>query len=190
MSTLKTFTAHPPAHTFDPSLATAGSNVPSLFSSLLPNFQGQGPIGSAVRIILKLHQHTARRISNSFGRESLRFGYKRKEEELRSKAIKVVDLLQHSAELGNMRALYTLAQVSLVCLFVCLAKYLLTLIPVPSYAAFPVRPSAGLQLHLHPCAEHWKRNFASTPGIFLQHRLPWGRSRRSSESSAVLHLRR
>jgi SEL1 protein len=39
---------------------------------------------------------------------------KGKEEELRGKAIKVIDLLQHSAELGHLDALYTLARVSLV----------------------------------------------------------------------------
>lgn len=33
---------------------------------------------------------------------------------MRGKAIKVVDLLQHSAELGHLDALYTLAQISLV----------------------------------------------------------------------------
>ena len=115
MATLVTLTAHPPAHTFDPSLASANSNMQSIFSSFLPNLQGQGPIGSAFRIILKLHQHTARRIANSFGRETLKFGYKKKEDEIRDKAIKVIDLLQHSAELGNMDALYTLSLVSLVC---------------------------------------------------------------------------
>jgi SEL1 protein len=115
MATLTTLTAHPPAHTFDPSIASASSNTQSIFSSLLPNLQGQGPIGSAFRIILKLQQHTARRLANSFGKETLKFSYKKKEDEIRDKAIKVIDLLQHSAELGNMDALYTLSQVSLVC---------------------------------------------------------------------------
>jgi hypothetical protein len=41
-------------------------------------------------------------------------GSRKKGDEMRGKAIKVVDLLQHSAELGNMDALYTLAQISLV----------------------------------------------------------------------------
>lgn len=114
MATLTTLTAHPPAHTFDPSLASASSNTQSIFSSFLPNLQGQGPIGTAFRIILKLQQHTARRITNSFGKENLKFGYKKKEDDFRDKAVKVVDLLQHSAELGNMEALYTLSQASLV----------------------------------------------------------------------------
>jgi hypothetical protein len=39
---------------------------------------------------------------------------KKREEEMRGKAIKVVDLLQHSAELGHLDALYTLAQILLV----------------------------------------------------------------------------
>lgn len=113
VATLTTLTAHPPAHTFDPSLASASSNTQSIFSSFLPNLQGQGPIGTAFRIILKLQQHTARRITNSFGKENLKFGYKKKEDDFRDKAVKVVDLLQHSAELGNMEALYTLSQASL-----------------------------------------------------------------------------
>lgn len=33
---------------------------------------------------------------------------------MRGKAIKVVDLLQHSAELGNLDALFTLGYISLV----------------------------------------------------------------------------
>jgi SEL1 protein len=118
MATLTTLTAHPPVHTFDPSLASGSSNTQSIFSSFLPNLQGQGPIGSAFRIILKLQQHTARRITSSFGKENLKFGYKKKEDELRDKAVKVIDLLQHSSELGNMEALYTLSQVSLVCALV------------------------------------------------------------------------
>jgi hypothetical protein len=116
MATLTTLTAHPPAHTFDPSLASASSNTQSIFSSFLPNFQGQGPVGSAFRIILRLQQHTARRIADSFGKENLKFGYKKKEDDMRDKAVKVIDLLQHSAELGNMDALYTLSQLSLVCI--------------------------------------------------------------------------
>jgi SEL1 protein len=116
MVTLTTLTAHPPAHTFDPSLAFASSNSQSIFSSFLPNLHGQGPVGSAFRMILRLQQHTARRIAESFGKENLKFGYKKKEDDMRDKAVKVVDLLQHSAELGHMDALYTLSHISLVCI--------------------------------------------------------------------------
>lgn len=76
--------------------------------------QGQGPLGSAVRIILKIHQYTFNRVGNAFSRDGLGLGSKKKDEELRGKAIKVIDLLQHSTELGNMDALFTLAHVSLV----------------------------------------------------------------------------
>ena len=71
-------------------------------------------MGSAIRIILKIHQYTFNRFGNTFSKDGLGLGSKKKDEELRGKAIKVVDLLQHSAELGNMDALYTLAHVSLV----------------------------------------------------------------------------
>lgn len=113
MTTLATLRAYSPQHTSDPSLVAGSGNSKSIFSSFLPNLQGQGPIASAVRIILKLHHHTFRRISTRFSQESLGLGAKKKDDELRGKAIKVVDLLQHSAELGNMDALYTLAQISL-----------------------------------------------------------------------------
>lgn len=50
----------------------------------------------------------------STSKDGLGLGSNKKDEELRGKAIKVVDLLQHSAELGNLDALYALAHVSLV----------------------------------------------------------------------------
>lgn len=62
---------------------------------------------------MKLH-HSLQRLTSGLGKDSLGLGYKRKEEDLAGKAIKVMDLLQHSTELGNMDALYTLAKVSLV----------------------------------------------------------------------------
>ncbi|KAF8967950.1 hypothetical protein BDZ97DRAFT_1802104 [Flammula alnicola] len=112
MSTLTGLRAYPPQHTFDPALANGNGNSKSIFSSFLPNLQGQGPIGSVVRIVLKLH-HSISRVSNVLTSEGLGLGTRKKDEEMRGKAIKVVDLLQHSAELGNMDALFTLAQLSL-----------------------------------------------------------------------------
>ena len=140
MTTLATLRAHSPQHTSDPSLVAGSGNSKSIFSSFLPNLQGQGPIASAVRIILKLHHYTFRRISNRFSQEGLGLGSKKKDDELRGKAIKVVDLLQHSAELGNMDALYTLAQISLV-IFLGLFSFL-QVSPshaVPSNTTFPPR---------------------------------------------------
>ncbi|PFH52111.1 hypothetical protein AMATHDRAFT_74407 [Amanita thiersii Skay4041] len=115
MSTLSSLTAGPPQHTPDPSIASASTSrsLGSLFSSFLPNPQGQGPVASAFRIALKLHHYTIRRLSNSLGKEGLGIGSKKREDELRIKAIKVFDLLQHSTELGNMDALFALAKVVL-----------------------------------------------------------------------------
>ncbi|KAJ3513423.1 hypothetical protein NLJ89_g2960 [Agrocybe chaxingu] len=113
LSTLSNMRSHPQQHIFDASLVQGNSNSKSIFSSFLPNFQGQGPIGTVVRILLKLHQSTFTRVSNVLNQDGLGLGSKKREEELRGKAIKVVDLLQHSAELGNVDALFTLAQVSL-----------------------------------------------------------------------------
>lgn len=77
--------------------------------------QGQGPIASAMRIAIKLLHHSwlPRSITGFLGKEFT--GGKRKDEELHGKAVKVIDLLQHAAELGNSDALYTLGQISLVC---------------------------------------------------------------------------
>ncbi|EPQ55072.1 HCP-like protein [Gloeophyllum trabeum ATCC 11539] len=84
-------------------------------SPFVPNVQGQGPLASTLRILIKLrHQSWVPKFLRSrAGKEGLGLGGRRREDDLRGKAIKVVDLLQHSAELGNMDALYTLAQISL-----------------------------------------------------------------------------
>jgi hypothetical protein len=85
----------------------------SFLSAFLPSIQGRGPIGTAIRIAVKLHSRLFNGVS-SIGKEGLGLGAKRKEEEMARKSIKVVDLLQHSAELGSTEALYTLGQISLV----------------------------------------------------------------------------
>ncbi|KAJ7496963.1 hypothetical protein FB451DRAFT_1120046 [Mycena latifolia] len=109
LNTLSTLTAHPPLHTYGSSFAVGNTpNSRSLFSSFFPNLQGQGPLGSAMRIIIKLQRQTVNVILSGLGKES-----RTKREETKGKAIKVIDLLQHSAELGNSDALYTLAQISL-----------------------------------------------------------------------------
>ena len=111
MSTLSSLTDVPSP---DPSIAAPPTNplLSSLFSSVIPNLQGQGPIASVYRIAVKLQHYTLRRLSNS--KEGLGLGSRRKDDELQGKAIKVIDLLQHSAELGNTDALFMLAKLSLV----------------------------------------------------------------------------
>lgn len=111
--TLSALAAHPSPYEHLHS-TTRDSNSNSIFSSFLPNLQGQGPIGSAVRILGRIQQQIFHGILGG-DRDGIPFpGSRRKEEEMHRKAIKVVDLLQHSAELGNMDALYTLAQISLL----------------------------------------------------------------------------
>ena len=86
----------------------------SIFSALLPNIQGQGPIASAMRIVLKLrHQSWVPSVVTEYLGKELGGGRKR-DEEMHGKAVKVLDLLQHAAELGHSDALYTLAKISLV----------------------------------------------------------------------------
>ncbi|OAX43674.1 HCP-like protein [Rhizopogon vinicolor AM-OR11-026] len=107
--TLSNLTAHPPSHTHDV-FSRLTTTTPSLLSALLPDPQGQGPVGSAIRIALKLRQQffLFRLFSGPSGSAA-----RRKDEEMRGKAIKVLDLLQHSVELGNPDALFTLGQISL-----------------------------------------------------------------------------
>ncbi|KAJ7668547.1 hypothetical protein DFH06DRAFT_1182031 [Mycena polygramma] len=107
--TLSTLTARPPLHTYGSSFS-AGNAQPSrsLLSSFFPNLQGQGPLGSAMRIATKIQRQIVNGVLAGVGKES-----RSKQEETKGKAIKVLDLLQHSAELGNSEALYTLAQISL-----------------------------------------------------------------------------
>ncbi|KIJ15498.1 hypothetical protein PAXINDRAFT_114636 [Paxillus involutus ATCC 200175] len=112
MLTLSNLTAHPPPYDRDPFAQPSPSQPPSFFSSFLPNAQGQGPVGSAIRIAIKLRQQLSPFQIFSW-LDSSAAAARKKDEEMRGKAIKVVDLLQHSAELGNMEALYTLAHVSL-----------------------------------------------------------------------------
>lgn len=115
----------------------------------LPNLQGQGPIGSTLRILMKLHYHTVRRLTSTLGlgQETIGIGSRWKEEEQRSKAIKVLDLLLHSAELGNTDALFTLAKVSLVKASILLPNSFMYSNKnhlVSAHTILPSRPQAGL----------------------------------------------
>ena len=70
-----------------------------------------------MRIAIKLRHQSwiPRFLASRVGRD----GYgrrRRRDAELRGRAIKVVDLLQHASELGNTDALYTLGKISLVSL--------------------------------------------------------------------------
>ncbi|KAI0365575.1 HCP-like protein [Pilatotrama ljubarskyi] len=125
MSTLATLTALPPMQSEEPNHHSSGYPL----SSFLPSIQGQGPIASAMRIVVKLKNHSwlPTSVTDYLGRE-LSSGRKR-EEEFRGKAVKVIDLLQHAADLGNTDALYTLGQLSLF----------------PPNAYFPADPSAAYQ---------------------------------------------
>lgn len=116
MSTLAHINANPYSQRGDPLHNAYGSQgyPTSFWSALLPNIQGQGPIASAMRIALKLRHQTwiPSFVTNFLGKEL--GGGRRKEEELHSKAVKVIDLLQHAADLGHTDALYALSQLYLV----------------------------------------------------------------------------
>ncbi|KAL5483221.1 HRD3 [Sanghuangporus weigelae] len=112
LSSIPSFTQTP----YSSSLLDAQPN--SLLAQLFPN--QQGPIASTIRIIYKLRQQTwlPSFVRTILGKDGVGGGGgSRKEEELRGKAVKIVDLLEHAVELGHMDALYKLAQVSLFHLF-------------------------------------------------------------------------
>ncbi|KAF8550928.1 HCP-like protein [Imleria badia] len=112
MITLSNITAHPLPYDHDPFSQSSTSQGLSFLSSYLPSAQGQGPIGRAIRIAIKLRQkYSPFRIFS--WTDSSATAARKKDEEMRAKAIKVIDLLQYSAELGNTDALYTLARLSL-----------------------------------------------------------------------------
>ena len=116
MATLSNLTAHPPPYDHDPFSQSSTSQASSFLSSYLPSAQGQGPIGRAIRIAIKLRQkYSPFRIFS--WTDSSATTARKKDEEVRGKAIKVIDLLQYSAELGNTDALYTLARLSIVRFF-------------------------------------------------------------------------
>jgi SEL1 protein len=121
MSTLSTITAHAPSFTQGASWvysssASMGSNQNSILSSYFFDPQGQGPIGSALRIVIKIH-HSFRDSLLSIGFGGGRSKGKKGrdiDDELRGKAVKVLDLLQHAAELGHEKAIRAMADIYLV----------------------------------------------------------------------------
>ena len=143
MSTLATLTALPPMQSEEP--AHHSMSLP--LSSFLPSMQGHGPIASALRILMKLRNHSwlPGFVTDFLGRE-LSNGRK-KDEDLKGRAVKVIDLLQHAAELGHTDALYTLGQVSLVrtLLSHILVRVLKHYLQFPPNSYFPSNPAAAYE---------------------------------------------
>jgi SEL1 protein len=113
--TLATLTSIPSyhSHSFDTHHQFSWNTGNSILSSILPNPQGQGPLSSALRIAIRLrHQSWLPRFLSS--RLSQDSGRRRSDEELSRRAIKVMDLLQHAADLGHLDALLALGKISLV----------------------------------------------------------------------------
>jgi SEL1 protein len=108
LQTLSTFP--PQAHASSQGFLDAQPSP--LLESLFPN--QQGPIATLIRIILKLRQQSwmPEFVRVALGRDTWNAGKKR--EEMMSRAVKVVDLLEHAIELGHVESIYKLAQLSLV----------------------------------------------------------------------------
>ncbi|KAF8583800.1 HCP-like protein [Ramaria rubella] len=125
LQTLSALTAAPTQisdpYSHSSSHSTSSPSVLSSFlGSLFPTPNQRGPIATALRIAQRLGQQswTPRPVLALFGLGSGSpgkgsSGRGRKNEEMRGRAIKIVDLLEHAVELGNVDALYTLGRVSL-----------------------------------------------------------------------------
>ncbi|KAI9441659.1 hypothetical protein H4582DRAFT_2110434 [Lactarius indigo] len=123
LATLAALTALPSSRAFE-------THHPSSWSTGSPC---QGPLGSALRIAIKLRHQSwlPRFLSSRFSQEN---GRRRTDEELRGRAIKVMDLLQHAADLGNLDALFVLGKLSL-------------LPPTPHFIADPVLAYKSFESH-------------------------------------------
>lgn len=100
----------------EPKLQDEEFGLTSLLSFLLPSLEGHGPFSSALRILVKLsNQSWIPSFLTSLFRGT--FGSTQTEEQAYIDAAKVILLLRHAASLGHMDALFTLAAVSLVLIF-------------------------------------------------------------------------
>ncbi|KAI0002186.1 HCP-like protein [Russula compacta] len=133
LATLATLTALPLSSAYETHHQISWHTGNSILSSILPNPQGQGPLGSAIRIAIRLrHQSWLPRFLSS--RLSQDSGRLRSEEEMNGRAIKVIDLLQHAADLGHLDALFALGKISL-------------LPPTPHFTADPVSAYKTFDTH-------------------------------------------
>ncbi|KAI0294401.1 hypothetical protein BC826DRAFT_1012129 [Russula brevipes] len=131
--TLASLTALPSSRAFEPHHQFSWPTGNSILSSILPNPQGHGPLGSAIRIAIRLrHQSWLPRFLSS--RLSQDGGRRRSDEELSRRAIKVLDLLQHAADLGHLDALFALGKISL-------------LPPTPHFTADPILAYKTFETH-------------------------------------------
>lgn len=113
ISTLSALTAQLPGHTREASFNPYQAQNTPLLASFLPSIHGHGPVASALRIAQRLRQNSWMPSFIS-GRHDRSSSSRKKDEELKGKAIKVLDLLLLSTELGNMDALFALAKLSLL----------------------------------------------------------------------------
>ncbi|KAF9517964.1 hypothetical protein BS47DRAFT_1359232 [Hydnum rufescens UP504] len=96
---------------------TSPQSTPSFLTSLFPN--AQGPIATGIRIFyrLKSHKWIPRWLSGKFDRMNDDHGWglfrTAPKDVTGGKALKVLDLLEHAVDLGNLDAVYMLAHVSL-----------------------------------------------------------------------------
>jgi hypothetical protein len=102
-----------PASSLLHSVPRTASTTPSLVWSFLPTAHGYGPLSSAIRIYQRIRSYPwlpaslSSRLAEG-GRETRKA--RRRDEDLRGKAVKAIDLLQHAAALGHTDALYLLAK--------------------------------------------------------------------------------
>ncbi|KAI0272118.1 hypothetical protein BGY98DRAFT_1002630 [Russula aff. rugulosa BPL654] len=129
--TLASITALPSSRTYEPPHQLSWRTKDSILSSFLPNPQGRGPLAVSIRVAIKLRHQSwlPRFLSSRLSQEGLR-----SDEELSGRAIKVMDLLQHAADLGHLDAFFTLGKISL-------------LPPTPHFTADPVFAYKTFETH-------------------------------------------
>lgn len=123
---------------------------------------------------------------------------RRRDEEMTRRAIKVVDLLQHAADLGNMDALYTLGRITLVSPFLsCSNVYrqghalMLFLCDIVSTnTEFQSQPRTCVRCLRFARGRDRKRDSTGPHRVHARHGVSRRRSRRPGQSSALLHFRR
>ena len=119
LTAASTQASDPYSHTSSHS-SSSPSILTSFLSTVFPTPNQRGPIATAIRIAQRLRQQswTPRPVLALFGlvgpSSKGGSGRSRRSEEMRGRAVKIVDLLEHSIELGNVDALYTLGRISLV----------------------------------------------------------------------------
>jgi hypothetical protein len=161
-----------PASSLLHSVPRTASTTPSLVWSFLPTAHGYGPLSSAIRIYQRIRSYPwlpaslSSRLAEG-GRETRKA--RRRDEDLRGKAVKAIDLLQHAAALGHTDALYLLAKTYF-------------------YTALLREPSWGFRGVPGTCGHHRKCDLSGNAGLLPHDWVPRRDPERRSEGTTLLYV--